>query len=153
MTRRRLARKAAELLVVMLQQPAEKAPKSLIETWAVQVAYLLASLISLMAVAVQHPRLIRWVPDSPLFTYVQPDLVGKAEWVNPYAYLPDTTLRVKRAHRSNGEGAGGWRNQLLGRARVSPGGPSQYLGIADRVQRGGGYAPPLRAINEATVHT
>jgi hypothetical protein len=160
-TRHRLARKAAELLVVMLQQPAEegqrlwgrseKAPKSLIETWAVQVAYLLASQISLMAVAVQHPHLLRWVPDSPLFTYVQPDLVGKAEWVNPYAYLPDTTLRVKRAHRSNGEGAGGWRNQLLGRARVSPGGPSQYLGIADRVQRGGGYAPPRAYSSDAIM--
>jgi hypothetical protein len=94
-TRHRLARKAAELLVVMLQQPAEesqrlwgrseKAPKSLIETWAVQVAYPQTRVL----------RLIRWVPDSPLFTYVQPDLVGKAEWVNPYACLPDTTLRVK----------------------------------------------------------
>lgn len=158
-TQRRLAQKAAELLVQELKEPAEasqrlwghseKAPKSLIHTWAVQVVYLLASQISLMAMAVQHPRLLRWVPNSAVFTYVQPDLVGKAEWANPYAYLPDTTRTVQREHRSNVAGTGGWRNKLLGMARVSPGGPSQYLGIADRVLRGGDYAPPRTYSSDA----
>ena len=59
MSQRRLAQKAAELLVALLQEPAEasqrlwghseKAPRSLIHTWAAQVAYLLASQISQMA--------------------------------------------------------------------------------------------------------
>jgi hypothetical protein len=64
-TQRRLSQKVAGMLVEMLQQPADRgqrlwcsntSPSSLIDTWAVQAAYLLASQISLMAVAVHHPR-------------------------------------------------------------------------------------------------